>query len=129
MPDETYQDSFGRWRHLSTAVLANAADLPHLVAPAQRLAGMLNEAESSVSEQAVLTASKQRVSQDLLETVVKGRKLATFLTVGIRELYGSGSEKLAEFRIRPFRGKRPPAVEPPPVPEVSQPEPETDPEQ
>lgn len=128
MADETQDASFGRWRNLSTAVLANAADLPDLVGPARRLAGMLNQAEGAVTEQAVLTASKQRVSQNLQGIVTKGRKLATFVAVGLREHYGRGSEKLAEFRIQPIRGKRQPVVEPPPVSEVSLPETETDPQ-
>jgi len=132
MANETYQDSFGRWRRLSTAVVANADDLPHLVGRAQRLILVLDEVEGAVTEQAVHTASKQEVSQQIKGLVARGRTIASFLVTGIREHYGKGSEKLAEFKIQPRRGGQGQVVVEPPAPEIAQVgtegEPQTDPE-
>jgi hypothetical protein len=117
MANETREESLGRWRHLTTAVEANASELPEVVGPARRLAGMLNDAGTAISEQAMFMASKQQASQRLQELMNLGGKLATLVETGVREAYGNRSEKLAEFKIQPFRGRLR-AVQPP-APEVT----------
>lgn len=119
MANETRDESFGRWRNLSTAVIANAADLPHLVNHAQRLTVVLNETESAVTEQAVRIASKQEMSQEIDDHMVLGRRLAAFLSAGVRERYGNRAEKLAEFKMQPLRRGKPRIVETP-APEIAE---------
>ncbi|HSG41060.1 MAG TPA: hypothetical protein VLE27_15590, partial [Thermoanaerobaculia bacterium] len=102
---------------LATSLEANTADLQHLEAHRARLAELLNRAQALSSQQAALTASKQEVSKELLGVIAEGRKLATFLRVGVRQHYGTRAEKLVEFGLQPFRGRRRPAAAEPPVEE------------
>jgi len=104
--DRKQADSFEKWQHLSTSVAANAGDLPHLEAPRQKLETMLTKVKELTTQQAALTASKQDVSRQIQELVDDGRKLATFLQTGVKEHYGTRAEKLAEFRLQPFRGRK-----------------------
>jgi len=117
--DRTTSDSFNRWENIVTAVAANAADLTHLEAPGQKLNAMLTEVRDLTARQAVLTASKQDISKRIAELVKSGRTLAAFIQTGVKQHYGTEAEKLAEFRLQPFRGRKvkeqlKPAVEPKP---------------
>jgi hypothetical protein len=44
----------------------------------------------------------------------EGRKLATYLRVGVKQNYGNRSEKLVEFGLRPLRTRRKSSATPPP---------------
>jgi outer membrane murein-binding lipoprotein Lpp len=117
--DRTKSDSFHRWDNLVTAVAANATDLSHLETSRQKLDTMLTEVRDLTARQAVLSASKQDVSKRITELVRSGRKVAAFIQAGIREHYGAEAEKLTEFRLQPFRGRKvkeqlKPAIEPKP---------------
>ena len=113
-------DSFDTWQHLVTSVAANATDLAHLEVPRQKLEGMLKEVKDLTATQSALTASKQEASKRIEDLVVSGRRVAALLKVAVKEHYGVKSEKLAEFRIQPFRGRKVkapvPSAEPAPQP-------------
>jgi hypothetical protein len=117
MARETYGETLTGWQELAASLEVNASDFPHLETQRQRLAELLKQAQLLSSQQAALTASKQDVSKQLLAVIDEGRKLATFLRVGIRQRYGTRAEKLIEFGLRPFRGRRRPAETEPPVEE------------
>jgi len=112
-------DYLKAWQQLLVALAENAVDLPHLESRREKLQAILNEALPVFQEQAASTAMKQDASRRLEDLLSRGRTVATFLHAGIREHYGKRSEKLAEFRLQPFRGRRPQAEtpEPPPQPE------------
>jgi hypothetical protein len=112
MATESREESLGRWRHLTTAVEANASELGEVVAPARRLAGMLGEVGTAISEQATHRSSKQQTSKRIQDLMNLGRKLATLVETALRERYGNQSEKLAEFKIQPFRPRRTRSAEP-----------------
>ena len=123
MANETYGETLNGWQELATSLAANAGDVPHLEAHRARLAELLRQAQDLTTQQAALTASKQETSRKLLGVVLEGRKIATFLRAGVKQHYGSRAEKLIEFKLRPFRGRRrsteaqPPAtVSQPPAP-------------
>jgi hypothetical protein len=117
MARETYGETLTGWQELATSLEVNTSDFPHLEAQRLRLAELLRQAQLLSSQQAALTASKQDVSKQLLAVIDEGRKLATFLRVGIRQRYGTRAEKLIEFGLRPFRGRRRPAGTEPPAEE------------
>jgi|GEM_PF-282886 len=112
------------WKLLSTSLAANAKDLPHLEGHQVELAGTLAKAEDLTAQFAALTASKQDISKQLTVLMEEGRKLATFLRVGVKQSYGNRSEKLVEFGLRPLRTRRKlaatptPTTTPTPAPEV-----------
>jgi hypothetical protein len=117
MARETYGETLTGWQELATSLEANTADLQHLEAHRARLTELLKRAQALGSQQAALTASKQEASKELLDVIAEGRKLATFLRVGVKQRYGTRAEKLVEFGLQPFRGRRRPAAAEPPVEE------------
>lgn len=106
------------WRRLIPPLVANAADIPHLEAPRIELEEIDTEVEDLLAQHAALTAQKQEISRRLQVRTTEGRRLATFLRTGIKQRYGIRSEKLAEFNLRPFRGRK--KVEPEEPGEVPQ---------
>lgn len=105
------------WGQQLTAVDRNATDLLQAEIPREKLQEILTEIRDLSAEQSALTARKQEVSKRIQILLAQGRKLSTVLRVLVREQYGNRSEKLAEFNLRPFRG-RPRKTEPSlPLPE------------
>ena len=101
------------WQHLSTSLAANSKDLPHLDGHRARLLEVLTQAEDLTAQQAALSASKQEASKQLAQLMGEGRKLATFLRVGVKQHYGNRAEKLVEFGLQPLRTRRKGAAAPP----------------
>jgi len=104
------------WKLLSTSLAANSKDLPHLEAHRVELADTLTKTEELTTQIAALTASKQEASKQLEVLMVGGRKLATYLRVGVKQNYGNRSEKLVEFGLQPLRIHRKAAEAPAPTP-------------
>ena len=120
--DPQYGVTINGWERLLAAFAANAADFPHLEEYRELLAETLAEFREATAQQAALRASKQAASRRVESLLGAGRKVATFLRVGVRRRYGDSSEKLVEFDLQPFRDRprpqdEPPGEEPPP-PEV-----------
>jgi hypothetical protein len=115
MANETYGKTLNGWQELSTSMAANSGDLPHLEAHRVRLAELLRQAQELTIQQAALMASKQEASKKILDVVLEGRKIATFLRAGVKQHYGNRAEKLVEFKMRPFRGRRRPTDAQPPT--------------
>ena len=120
--ETTYLGQMGGLIRLSSALNANAADLVHLDGARLRLAKIATDIEGITQQQAALTASKQDASKQLQKLLVEGQRLASGMTKFLQEHYGTRSEKLAEFGLQPFRGRKPrvpktpPPSETPPVP-------------
>jgi hypothetical protein len=79
---------------------------PHLEAPWIKLEGITTETGELLLLQADLTAKKQQVSKRLEVLVADGRQLAAFLRAGVKQHYGTRSEKLSAFNLQPFRGRK-----------------------
>jgi len=116
--------SFGEfaahWGQLASGLKANAADLPHLEGHRVQLEGIVTQAQDVLSQQKVQTATKQDLSRQVEALLDQGSKLASFLRLGVKQHYGTRSEKLVEFDLLPFRGKpqpvKPPVIEAPKAP-------------
>jgi len=113
---------------LSTALGANAADLAHLDGARLRLAKIVGDVEGIAQQQAALTASKQDASKKLRDLLIEGQRLASGMSKFLQEHYGSRSEKLAEFGLQPFRGRKArtpkektPTTSEPPTPSIPAP--------
>ncbi len=104
------------WERLLDAFVANADDFPQLEVYRVQLAEMLAQLRETTAQQAALAASKQEESKRLRKLLTEGRKLATFMRSGARRRYGDDSEKLVEFGLLPFRGRRRSTKEEPPPP-------------
>ena len=119
-----YGLTFNGWERLDRKLEQYMADFPHLEAPRLRLREMIGLGAELVAQQALHTAGKQEATQRLQELLAEGRKLATFLRTGVKQHYGNRSEKLAEFDLQPFRGRKSQATTPPEKRPDEQPDPE-----
>ncbi len=106
MSERTYAGKLGALARFIAALLANAANIPHLDGIRVRIEAILAEAQGVAREQAALTASKQEASQRIRALLTEGERLATAAGKVLQEHYGLRSEKLAEFHLQPFRGRK-----------------------
>jgi hypothetical protein len=121
--ETTAAGKIGDWQRLLQPLVANADDLQHLEVPRTQLATMLTQATDLKQQQAARRAAKQAASKQLQDMLTEGVRLANLLRQAVKQHYGIRSEKLAEFGLQPFRGrKQPDPSTPPPVPA---PQPET----
>lgn len=103
---------------LNAALAANASELTHLEGARARLDKLVTDAQAVAQRQAALVASKQESSKELAALFGAARRVATGIEKLLKEHYGPRSEKLAEFSLQPFRGRRrqPPTDTPAPAP-------------
>lgn len=87
------------------ALEANKDELPQMDVPRQKVGAVLTEMKDLTARQASLTATKQEISKRLAALNSDAQKLLTFVDAGIREHYGTRSERLVEFGQQPFRSR------------------------
>lgn len=103
----SYADHMRLWEHRLRAMAQNPEDFKDQEARRVRLQTIMDQANAVMHEQSAAAAAKQDASRRLDLLMAEGRKLAAFLNACIREQYGNSNEKLAEFKLQPFRGRRP----------------------
>lgn len=117
----------GQLARFNAALAANSTELAHLEGIRVRFEKLVSEAQAIAQQQAALVASKQEASKRLQTLLSEGLRSATGLEKLLLEFYGLRAEKLVEFGLQPFRGRRrkePPEEEPEtPQPEVKSAEP------
>ena len=123
--EPTYSGVLGGLGRFISALSANAADLAHLEGARLHLAKIVTDIEGFTQQQAALTASKQEASKQLQKLLVEGQRVASGMTKFLQEHYGPRSEKLAEFGLQPFRGRKPRTPKTPEPPTTPTPAPTT----
>ena len=122
--ETTYAGKLGDWRRLLMAVLANLGQLSDLQGIISRFEALVNRGHDLSQRQAAHAAGKQEATKQLQELIIEGDRLVTVLRKSLQSYYGPNSEKLAEFGVQPFRGRKPkeePEPEAPPAPEPTAP--------
>ena len=104
--ESTQKGKFEEWDRLIQRMTANAQELPHLEVTRVRLEEMLTQARQAAAEQAAHTAGKQEASAKLRTLQTEGERVASLLRAAVKQHYGIRSEKLAEFGLQPFRGRK-----------------------
>src|ERR1700709_400287 len=104
--DKSYSGVLGNLGRLTTALAANAADLPHLEGIRTRLEKLLADAQDTAKQQAALPARKQEATLRLRTLLTEGKRLSTSTQKALQQNYGPRAEKLAEFGLQPFRGRK-----------------------
>jgi len=104
--ETTYAGVLGDLQKLRKALAANGADLGHLEGPKTKFEEVLDQAQEIVNHQAALTASKQEASKQLKTLVGEAQRQGNILRLSLKAHYGIRAEKLAEFGLRPFRGRK-----------------------
>ena len=104
--ETTKSGKLGDLARFTAALAANAAELPHLEGSRLRLDKVVVDAQDAAKQQAAFTAGKQEASKRLVTLVTEGQRLASGMRKLLAENYGVRSEKLAEFGLQPFRGRK-----------------------
>ncbi len=104
--ETTYRGMWGDWHGLLTKLEANKEELPQLEPFRIKLGGILTQALGINQQQEAMKASKQEASKQLRKLASEGSRLATLARVAIKEHYGIREEKIAEFGLQPFRGRK-----------------------
>ena len=115
--ETTYAGLLGSTTALTTALARNAADLPHLELTRTKLDQLLADTAATVQQQKTVASTKQDLSKKLKKQITEGQRLVTALQKLLKQNYGIDSEKLVEFGMQPFRGRKTKVV-PPVVVEV-----------
>jgi hypothetical protein len=96
----------GSLQRINTALAANSGDLQDLEGTRNKLAGLQTQAQDAVKRQAALRAEKQDVSRQLKTVFTESDRLANVVRKALKAHYGIRSEKLVEFGLQPFRGRK-----------------------
>jgi hypothetical protein len=112
MREKSRSGQLGELQRLLAALQVNQAELPHMETHRAELDALVDQAGDIFQSQAALAASKQEASQKLASLLTDSLRLATVLRFALKHFYGPTSEKLVEFGIQPFRGRK--RQDPPP---------------
>ncbi|HYN20643.1 MAG TPA: hypothetical protein VE078_06760 [Thermoanaerobaculia bacterium] len=104
--ETTYSGILGDLLRLQTALAARVGEVPHLAQSRERFEAAVGRAQALIRDQAVLNATKLERSRHIKEAIGDGLRLATILRKGLLQHYGIRSERLVEFGIQPFRGRK-----------------------
>jgi len=104
--ESTYSAILGKTQRFHSSMETAVSQIPHLEAGRGRLGESLTRAQDLAKQQAALTAAKQELSVQLQGAMSDVQLLATVLRKGVRQHFGARSEKLAEFGLQPFRGRK-----------------------
>ena len=105
MPYQRYTLVQHKMERRSQSLAANIEETPHLKMPLTKLDALLARLKDLTVEQARLTAARQEVSKQIAEIMDEAKGLMAFVDLGVKEHYGSRSEKLVEYGLQPFRSK------------------------
>ena len=104
--ERRYMNRINGWAQVAAGVSSNPQGTEHLQPGAVRLQGLHTRAGELSVKQAALTTAKQEVTKELQQVLREGDALADFLRTGARAHFGADSEKMIEFGMQPFRGRK-----------------------
>ncbi len=129
--ETTVKGRMGNVQRVLARVNSNRAELQHIEPSRAGLEALFGQIQDAADRQAFHTAGKQEASQQLQSFLTEAERLATIVLLAVKQHYGIRAEKLADFGLKPFRGRTrkaapTPAPEPPtPTPEPPGPAPTT----
>jgi hypothetical protein len=118
--ETTYRGIWGDWQGLLTKLEANLGESPQIEPFRLKLVAILAQVLGISRQQDAMRASKQEASKQLRQLMAEGSRVAAVMRVVIKDHYGPREEKIAEFGLQPFRGRK--AKPAPQAPAPGQPE-------
>ncbi|HEX7180305.1 MAG TPA: hypothetical protein VF756_00575 [Thermoanaerobaculia bacterium] len=107
MARETTQSGVvGSLQRLMGAMEENKEELPQLEPFRIKLGSLMELLLAANQLQAKHRAAKQQASKELRRLLAEAQLLASVVRVAVKEHYGTREEKIAEFGLQPFRGKK-----------------------
>jgi hypothetical protein len=110
MPKQTTKVAkLGNLQKFRDSLAANQANLPHLEGSMSQFETLVTKSHELTARQSALAAEKQDVSKQFADTLTEAERLSTVLRLAVKQHFGIRSEKLTEFDLQPFRGRKKPA--------------------
>ena len=112
----------GDLQRLSGTMEVNKEELPQMEPFRLKLTGIVTQAFEVAKLQAAHKVAKQESSKQLRKLLIAGNRIADVVRTAVKDHFGPREEKVAEFGVQPFRGRKAkpatdqPAPTPPPVP-------------
>ena len=106
----------GDLQRLSVTMEANKELLPDLEPYRIKLTGIVTQIFDVAKQQSAFKASKQDSSKQLRKLLTQGNRVANVVRTVVRDHFGPDDEKVAEFGVQPFRGRKVKAATPTPTP-------------
>jgi hypothetical protein len=119
----TQNEALGDLQRLSAALTANAGDFENILGALTEFQTLVGQMQDAATQQALLTSAKQVATKRFQDLLRIGRAQGVLLRNAARVRYGRGSDKLAQFGVQPFRGRKITLAETP----TPDPDPETPP--
>jgi hypothetical protein len=105
MPRTRRNQTVGVWMRLTGGITPEiAAGRPDIQIPLDKLVTLQGELDRLIQERDFHDARKQEATSRINEVLAEGRILATALQTVLKQRFGSRSEELVAFGIKPFRG-------------------------
>jgi hypothetical protein len=108
----------GDLQRLSATMDANKEQLPNMEPFRLKLVGLVTQSLDASKQQAALKASKQESSKQLRQFLIDGQRVADVIRTAVRDHFGPREEKIAEFGLQPFRGRKVKAATQKPTPAI-----------
>ena len=99
-----YMHKVAGWEVTNTGLTANKVE--HLEPKRVELEEKMIRFKDKSTQHAVLTTSKQEVGKEMQVLFREIETLVAFIRAGVRQHYGKDSEKMIEFGLQPFRGRK-----------------------
>jgi hypothetical protein len=96
----------GDLQNLSLTMEANKDQLPDLEPLRLKFAGIVTQSLDIRQQQVAFQASKQESSKQLQKLLTEGKSMANVLRTAVKNHFGSRQEKIVEFGLQPFRGRK-----------------------
>jgi hypothetical protein len=106
----------GDLQRLSVTMDANKEALPQLEPYRLKLTGIVTQVFETAKQQAAHKAGKQESSKQLRKLLTQGNRVADVVRTAVKDHFGPEDEKVAEFGVQPFRGRKAKTATPTPVP-------------
>jgi len=100
----------GNLKQLLVAVDQNAASLPDVSVEKAAVVSALADADEAVRRQTFHTAERAQATVDVNAALARGMEAGVRLQSAVVFKLGKKNEKLTEFRLKPLRKRKPPAV-------------------
>jgi len=107
MARETTQSGVvGSLQRLNGAIEDNKEELPQIEPYRIKLGSLMELLLAATQLQAKHQAAKQASSKDFRRLLAEAQRVASLIRAAVKEHYGTREEKIAEFGLQPFRGKK-----------------------
>jgi hypothetical protein len=103
---QTKAAKLGALQKFRDSLSANQANLPHLEGSVSQFDTLVTKAHELTARQGALAAEKQDISKQFVDTLTEAERLSTVLRLAVKQHFGIRSEKLTEFDLQPFRGRK-----------------------